>query len=514
MRIKTYVALILSISFYQMVSSQSIADFISVMPAPQSDEFIFPSTHRFQKIIESGDPLTTTGVFPIKPDFTGYVPISNSSTNGYLSINSEHSLGNVTVLDINFNGVTKLWETTASESIDFSSVGGTSRNCSGAVTPWGTIISSEENATTTDDNSDNYYDFGWNVEIDPATKTVINKLWALGNFRHENVAIHNNQRTVYQGADSNPGFLYKFVADTAQDLNSGSLYVYIGSKNGSGNWVQLQNDTPAERNSTLEQSNAVSATVFNGIEDVEIGPDGMVYFAVKGEFQVYRFQDSDPIIGTTAIIETFVGNMAYDITHSSGVSSLTWAYGNDNLAFDNLGNLWVFQDGGDDYIWVVGSNHTQVNPEVRLFGIAPSGSEPTGITFTPDYKYLFMSIQHPNIENSANQIDAEGNTISFNKGTVLVLALEENLGPALSLEDIHSMNIFEIYPNPIAASDVLTIEGKDINILKLYSIQGQLLQDKKVDHLTKVEFDTSDLDSGIYFLQINNMETLKLVVKN
>ena len=240
MRIKTYVALILSISFYQMVSSQSIADFISVMPAPQSDEFIFPSTHRFQKIIESGDPLTTTGVFPIKPDFTGYVPISNSSTNGYLSINSEHSLGNVTVLDINFNGVTKLWETTASESIDFSSVGGTSRNCSGAVTPWGTIISSEENATTTDDNSDNYYDFGWNVEIDPATKTVINKLWALGNFRHENVAIHNNQRTVYQGADSNPGFLYKFVADTAQDLNSGSLYVYIGSKNGSGIWVQLQ----------------------------------------------------------------------------------------------------------------------------------------------------------------------------------------------------------------------------------------------------------------------------------
>ena len=29
--------------------------------------------------------------------------------------------------------------------------------------------------------------------------------------------------------------------------------------------------------------------------------------------------------------------------------------GNDNLAFDGEGNLWVLQDGGHDYIWVVDS---------------------------------------------------------------------------------------------------------------------------------------------------------------
>ncbi|MGA1227288.1 MAG: alkaline phosphatase PhoX [Tamlana sp.] len=54
---------------------------------------------------------------------------------------------------------------------------------------------------------------------------TIKKLWTLGNFAHENITIHPNERTVYQVADSNPGYLYKFVATNAQDLSKGNLYV-------------------------------------------------------------------------------------------------------------------------------------------------------------------------------------------------------------------------------------------------------------------------------------------------
>ncbi len=111
----------------------------------------------------------------------------------------------------------------------------------------------------------------------------------MGNFKHENVVIHSNERAVYQGTDSNPGYLYKFVATTAQDLSSGLLYVYKGSKNGSGNWILLQNTSKGERNTTITQSENADATIFEGIEDVEIGSNGMVYFAVKGEGQVYQF---------------------------------------------------------------------------------------------------------------------------------------------------------------------------------------------------------------------------------
>ncbi|MEH6778888.1 PhoX family protein, partial [Maribacter arcticus] len=419
--------------------AQNIGDFISVNPVSQNTDFVIPSTHTFQSIISRGDPLTQGGTLPRNTDFTGYVPIGGSSENGYLSINAELVPGAVSILDINYDSNTKLWSTSYSAEVNFNSVVRTIANCSGTVTPWNTIISCEEYTSKEianqygfplDSNGDGYDDLGWAVEINPATKTVIDKRWALGNFKHENLVIHSNQRTAYQGADATVGYLYKFVADAAQDLSSGKLYVYKGSKNGPGNWILLNNTTKAERNSTVDQSSALGATVFNGIEDVEIGPGGYIYFAVKNEDQVYRFQDSDPISGTTVInMETFVGNRTYNITHSGGTTSVNWGYGNDNLAFDNDGNLWVLQDGDNNYIWVVKSGHTQANPKVEIFGTTPIGSEPTGITFSPDFRFLFMSIQHPNSgNNSTTQTDAAGNEVPFDKDISLVIALNENLG--------------------------------------------------------------------------------------
>lgn len=445
-----YLRFLLFYLFSVGVYSQQIGDFTSIAPGPQTSDFIIPPSHRFQKIIEHGDALTEGGALMNKNDFTGYVPIGGSSENGYLSINSERAPGGVAILDINYDNSTRLWQTTKSQSVDFSGVFATAANCSGAVTPWNTIISCEEYRSadlqndprfpfegSRDFNNDGYDDFGWAIEIDPVTKTVINqpggldgpdKLWAMGNFKHENAAIHNNERTVYQGADANVGYLYKFVANAAQNLSSGDLYVYKGSKNGSGNWIQLNNTTQEEQNSTVEQSAVVGATTFNGIEDVEIGPNGLIYFAVKGEDRVYRFQDSDPISGTTVTqMETYVGNTTYTITHENGTSNVNWGNGNDNMAFDNAGNLWVLQDAGDyqNYIWVVENGHTQNSPKVKIFARTPFRSEPTGITFSPDNRFLFMSIQHPDRgNNSTTQLDAAGNEITFNKAISLVISLE------------------------------------------------------------------------------------------
>lgn len=433
------------------VYAQQIGEFTSVAPGAQSTDFIIPSTYRFQKLIETGDSFTEGGTQGAKNDFSGFVPIAGSSEQGYLSISDESIPGGVAILDINYNSNSRLWETTRSEAVDFSGVFATVANCSGTVTPWNTIITCEEWTSRNlenddrfpfegnrDFNDDGYDDFGWAIEIDPVTKTVIDqpgglnggdKLWALGNFRHENAVIHSNERTLYQGVDFGTGYLYKFVANTAQNLSSGNLYVYKGSKNGSGDWILLANSTQAEQNSTIDQSAAAGATIFVGIEDVEIGPDGMVYFAVKGEDRVYRFQDSDPISGTTVSqMETFVGNATYAVEHENGTSNVPWGGGNDNLAFDNEGNLWVMQDANDlqNYIWVVENGHSQSNPKVKIFARTPFQSEPTGITFSPDFRFLFMSIQHPNGNNgSSTQIDAAGNAIAFNKSTTLVISLKE-----------------------------------------------------------------------------------------
>lgn len=506
------------------LQSQNIGDFTSIDPTTvQSATFVIASSHAFQKIAEVGDALSEGGTFKPKPDFTGYVPIANSSTNGYLSINSEGSAltdggGGVMVFDINFNGTTELWETTASEDLDFSGVGGTAANCSGTVTSWGNVITCEEGSIPdVFPPFDGYNDLGWNIEINPATKTVVAKHYQMGNFAHENVTIHANNRTVYQGADSNPGYLYKYVADNAQDLSSGNLYVFKGLKNGAGAWILLDNSNQAEQNSTLTQSGPGDhdATVFNGIEDVEIGPDGMIYFTVKGEGTVYRFSDSDVLEtgASTVTMETFVGGGAsYDINDGSSTTSVAWGNGNDNLAFDGDGNLWVFQDSGSSFIWVVKNGHTQASPDVEIFGMVPTDSEPTGITFSPDYKYLFMSIQHPSVANVANQTDAAGNTVDFDKGTTLVIALSENLGSALSVSSEDLSNAFKLYPNPLKGSNHLTIKGKQINNIKLYSILGEKLLDIDYNHLNSISLHLKKATPGLYIIKINDVQINKLVI--
>lgn len=158
------------------------------------------------------------------------------------------------------------------------SVRGTLGNCSGGTTPWGTILSGEENfngyfraaGTSAADKrygladrptsrkwelDDPRFDartpgyenetnrFGWVVEIDPMDPTSTpKKHTALGRFKHEGANVHvaaNGRVVAYSGDDERFDYLYKFVskgtyrpggaaADRAHNktlLAEGSLYV-------------------------------------------------------------------------------------------------------------------------------------------------------------------------------------------------------------------------------------------------------------------------------------------------
>jgi len=115
------------------------------------------------------------------------------------------------------------------------------------------------------------------------------------------------------------------------------------------------NQTVDQRNNVLQTADILNATVFNKIEDVEISPDGLVYFAVKSEDRVYYFKDTNPSgSGQVNFKGTYVGGRSYNIKLNNGATvSEPWGTGNDNLAFDNAGNLWVLQDGSEDHIWLV-----------------------------------------------------------------------------------------------------------------------------------------------------------------
>ncbi|SMO39495.1 hypothetical protein SAMN06265171_101516 [Chryseobacterium rhizoplanae] len=521
-----------------------ISCFTSIVPTAQTDKLIIPAEHKYQLILKEGDNYTEGGgLVGGQNDFTAYVPKTGSSTNGYLSVNHETNPGGVTMAEINYNATSKLWQLSKSRAVSFSdpSLVQTIRNCSGGITPWGTVVTAEESVTSNDVNNDGYKDYGWLVEIDPATAQVISKntdgskgkLWQMGIMNHENVVVNNAGTTAYYGEDGGTHMVYKYVMDTPNNLSSGNLYVLkldqglstAGDPVGTtATWIQVPNKTKADQNNTGPLALSLGGTKFNGIEDVDISPlDGKIYFTSKGLDRVYRLQDN----GTTASqVETFVGggSTVYSFNTAQGVKSEVWADGNDNLTFDELGNLWVLQDGGKNYIWVIAPDHTQANPKVRLFASMPAGAEPTGLTFTPDHKFGFFSIQHPDSTISTD-VDATGNTINYKgKSATIVIALKNNLGTEGTLGTIDTKtaeNTVTVAPNP--TSGIVKINSakglKDISVTA-YSMDGKIVFTKKFNGTNKVlDLDFTQQLEGSRVLVLNIeaeggfQKTVKLVKK-
>lgn len=74
----------------------------------------------------------------------------------------------------------------------------------------------------------------------------------------------------------------------------------------------------------------------------------------------------------------------------------------DGLAFDADGRLWIETDGGysnqGEYAGQGNNMMLCADPvtrEIRRFLVGPRECEVTGITFTPDYRTMFINIQHP-----------------------------------------------------------------------------------------------------------------------
>jgi uncharacterized protein len=184
-------------------------------------------------------------------------------------------------------------------------VHGTLNNCAGGMTPWGTVLSGEENFNQYFDASDGIpaeyadsfarygitgagrgwsdvdprfdlstepheaYRFGWIVELDPLRPgSTPRKHTMLGRFKHEgaNISIARNGRAVaYLGDDERGDYLYKFVSRDRYDgserpgarahnkrlLEHGTLYVARltgdgtadGEYDGTGTWLPLTSDT-------------------------------------------------------------------------------------------------------------------------------------------------------------------------------------------------------------------------------------------------------------------------------
>jgi len=367
------------------------------------------------------------------------------------------------------------------------------------------------------------------VEIDPKTNKVVEygtgkpqKLWALGRASHENVVVKKDSITLYWGEDAGNGAVYKFIADKKADLSAGKLYVLKvtgGLPNGeagspNGVWVQVPNTTQADRNNTYNLALGLGATTFAGVEDVEINPiDGMIYFAVKSApcERVYRFKDD----GTTVSgFETYVGVDSYYINDGKSAILEPWGTGNDNLTFDDRGNLYVLQDGSQDHIWLVRNGHTRVNPKIELFATTPVGCEPTGMTFSPDFKFMFLSLQEPTSTNTATMKDASGRTITFNRSTALVIARSENLGSTVPVREVQPiLGGLEVYPNPTQGNFTMKFNLKEAGAvnLEVFDLAGKRIKVQKIDANSGLNYLSTDLqEKGMHILKLSSAEGIRV----
>ena len=278
---------------------------------------------------------------------------------------------------------------------------GTFQNCAGGTTPWGTVLSAEENfqdqvpeAVMADGSSLNPSQtpffisaenvdgranvfglagnkYGWMVEIDPANPNDYGtKHTWLGRYRHEAFgirAVAGKKLAAYSGCDRRGGHLYKFVSqeliiDPQAKSNSrlwerGMLYGAKLNPDSTGEWIALSPNTAID---PVLPSQVVGGTVILPNSDRAAG--GVMEVASDEQIQLFttKFKTLADLYHSSSTEEA-QGAILIDAHFAASAAGVTCTARPEDTIVNDDGTLFVTftsgsagSDGGPDRAIFVG----------------------------------------------------------------------------------------------------------------------------------------------------------------
>jgi hypothetical protein len=240
---------------------------------------------------------------------------------------------------------------------------GTTQNCSGGGTPWGTWLSCEE------------VEGGRVWECDPSGRRRAKPHDAMGLLKHEAAAVDERRRCVYLTEDRMDGGLYRYTPDRWPDLSSGLLEIARVARGGGVKWLEVP-DPLARRERTRRQVRGSSR--FKRGEGIWLDGD-VLYVATTGDDRVHAYDARRRRI-----------EVVYDGRASKSAPLLRV----DQLTGSRAGEVFVCEDIATDEITMgVITPDRKVAKFLAATGAGHRGSEITGVTFDPSGSRMFFASQ-------------------------------------------------------------------------------------------------------------------------
>jgi uncharacterized protein len=291
---------------------------------------------------------------------------------------------------------------------DFLSLAGTSANCAGGPTPWGSWISCEETTVGTAAGHEKPHGYCFEVasRADGATADPI-PLKAMGRFVHEAIAIDPKTGVVYLTEDRGTAGFYRFLPKNKTKLAEGgrlqiaavkgrkNFDTRTGQKMGAAYtlvWVDIEDPDPknaeAEVLAVYKEGQAKGAATFARLEGAWYGNGSVFINATDGGDQkmgqVWRYTPNGDAEGQLTLL-----------FESPDASVLAMP---DNLCVSPRGGLVICEDSDE-----TNQNVRGLTPKGELFDFARNilpgyeTQEFAGSCFSPDGKTLFFNIQTPGV---------------------------------------------------------------------------------------------------------------------